>query len=641
MTVADSHGNRESPGSEPIRILAFPGAGNLDAFSLYYHVSPDARYVPSEKRIVMERGGHLSSDTFFNVLPSRKIADLTIAKTISLHLRLCGRVHLTILSHRVGSDEREIVYEADVAGTGDGTQSSVVAKQIEPARFGDILSLRIDALEDEVCFAGGGYYTDTMEGEASTVRIQYSTTVFRREAEFRRNEQMIHSFLQSRAHLRDAFEFIAVDNGGTLARQGPLFRILPNENVGGSGGCARGILETLRQGDRFTHFIICDDDILIDPAVLENLYLFLRLLRKPDVSIAGAMLRLEESCIEYECGGLVRRGEHVPLRRDLHLDRVESLLENERQLAVDYGGWWFFATSTGLLRSAGLPLPFFLKYDDAEFGCRLSSKAPLLTLNGIGVWHESFDRKDAQLADFYFYPRNRLIFQAMRAEETSWVGYLVGFARLCGCMVRGAAEYRYKNVGLIHAAVRDFLRGPDHVFRMDMKERLKQLSGNTYPAGPVVLSESETSALAGVDSHGEEGLLQKVLGIAAVCGHLWPAFLLKSKAVVPICPPVGSILGHRTAVVYDVQRGTGIEVGRCLWECAASLGRSLATLLLLLAFWRPARKKYLRGWHYYATAGFWQDRLKQESVDPHVALKECEQEQTQVRRRATEGAANA
>ena len=178
-------------------MLAFPTAGNVEALPLYYRLSTDARYLPSENRIVMERGGRLLTDTFFNVLPCRKFADLTVVKTVSLHLNFSGRAHLTLLSYRLDKEEPEIVQEANVAAEGRGTCSSVVVERIELARLGEILSLRIDALEDNVSFSGGGYYADAMEGEAAMVHVLYSTTVFRREAEFRRNEQVIHSFLDA------------------------------------------------------------------------------------------------------------------------------------------------------------------------------------------------------------------------------------------------------------------------------------------------------------------------------------------------------------------------------------------------------------------------------------------------------------
>ena len=352
------------------------------------------------------------------------------------------------------------------------------------------------------------------------------------------------------------------------------------------------------------------------------------------------MLRLERRDIEYECGGQVRHGEHVPLRSDLHLDKIASLLENERELAIDYGGWWFFATSTRLLRSVGLPLPFFLKYDDAEFGCRLSSKAPLLTFNGIGVWHESFDRKDVQLAGFYFYPRNRLVFQAIRHEESSLSGYVFGFVKLLASMVRGTAEYRYRNVRLVHAAVTDFLRGPDYVFCMDMKHRLEELSEHTYPVGPIAISENERTALARFEDRAEEGVFQKVLGLAAVCGHLWPSLSRESKVVVPICPPPGSIFGRRKVVVYDRQRGTGVELRRSLRACAAALWHSLTTLLLLIFFWRGVRRKYLKGWQYYATEDFWRRRLGPQPADAGVASTTSDPEHASVVRRPTEAGTN-
>ena len=53
-----------------------------------------------------------------------------------------------------------------------------------------------------------------------------------------------------------------VDNGRTLDAEGlsdDLITVIPNENVGGAGGFARGMIAALESDEDFTHVLLMDD----------------------------------------------------------------------------------------------------------------------------------------------------------------------------------------------------------------------------------------------------------------------------------------------------------------------------------------------------------------------------------------------
>lgn len=85
-----------------------------------------------------------------------------------------------------------------------------------------------------------------------------------------------------------------MDNGNTLTDHAfPEFvRYIPNKNCGGAGGFTRGMLEAVKL-KKFTHVILMDDDIFLEPEVLERTRCFLSVLKKEyeDAELAGSLLR--------------------------------------------------------------------------------------------------------------------------------------------------------------------------------------------------------------------------------------------------------------------------------------------------------------------------------------------------------------
>ena len=70
-------------------------------------------------------------------------------------------------------------------------------------------------------------------------------------------------------------------------------------------------------------------------------------------------------------------------------------------------------------RTSGLPLPLFIKWDDAEYGLRARSRGyRTATVPGIAIWHMSFLEKD-DTSDWqaYFHYRNRYVAAALHGPD--------------------------------------------------------------------------------------------------------------------------------------------------------------------------------------------------------------------------------
>ena len=103
-----------------------------------------------------------------------------------------------------------------------------------------------------------------------------------------------------------------------------------------------------------------------------------------------------------------------------------------------------------------LPLPFFIHIDDIEYGRRMGW--PIMTMNGIGVWHDSFENRK-QSAMEYYDMRNSLIMNALYeprrpVEDTC--------KRVFRHLVHQMLKYRYDDQLLTLRAVEDFLEGAEY-----------------------------------------------------------------------------------------------------------------------------------------------------------------------------------
>ncbi len=269
-----------------------------------------------------------------------------------------------------------------------------------------------------------------------------------------------------------------VDNGNTLGGETfPGFvRYVPNRNCGGTGGFTRGMLEILDQGDAFTHVLLMDDDIVLDPAVLERTIRYLSFL-KPEEAVkplSGSLLYRNTPWLLYESGALWNRGRIFALRHDLDLRKRKSLLINAREGEGDYGGWWYCCFPLERIRNEGLPLPLFLHRDDIEYGLRLGSP---LVLNGIGVWHEAFEQKIPGVGEYYDL-RNMAILNSLYVKdwtEKEWIGFLRKWT--AGKILRGQYEYVPLNI----RGALDFLKGPRWLENTDAPALHQEISESLSP----------------------------------------------------------------------------------------------------------------------------------------------------------------
>lgn len=204
--------------------------------------------------------------------------------------------------------------------------------------------------------------------------------------------------------------------GDVRALLGDRLRVVEQDNLGGSGGFARGMAEGVNNGSEFV--LLLDDDVLVEPDSIERIISFARFSRKPTI-VGGHMFDLYSRTTLHTFGEVVdpyrlswvSPDNDVEYRHDFRQRNLRQTPWMHRRVDVDFNGWWMCLIPTAVIREIGLSLPVFIKWDDAEYSLRAKEAGfPTVSLPGAALWHVSWIDKDDSLGwQAYFHERNRLI----------------------------------------------------------------------------------------------------------------------------------------------------------------------------------------------------------------------------------------
>ena len=421
----------------------------------------------------MEQGTVLSLHTYFNSFSCSQYLLWTQISSANAELELSGRFTVSVWAERAGQNVCLTEWEAK----GPAKVPFSFSSEKGDCRYW----IRLTALEKGCQFSGGRYTTDC---HANACRIAVVICTYHREAYVRRNlDQISRELLVSSNPAVQEIEIFLIDNGQTLSGQiqeTDVIHLIPNKNLGGSGGFTRGIIEVLKRKKDFTHILLMDDDVVIDPNTIFKTLQFMKLLRPgyQDLHLAGGMLTLENPYWQHEATARWQKGRNVP-NHQLALDTVDALFQNEQNQTSDYGAWWYLCMPVSEINPDNLPLPLFIKCDDVEYGFR--NIRHITVLNGIGVWHKGFDSKYAPWLDYYN-TRNILILDVLHLPKKMrmnlpWV-MLKRTLSYVACGMPQGGDFLYEGV-------RDYLKGPPLFLEMDQEEKNRKLRQKSASLGPL------------------------------------------------------------------------------------------------------------------------------------------------------------
>ena len=493
-----------------------------------------------EGKLFLLKGESLSFDTYFNSFSYPKYRDYTKADAVEFEVEFCGEV---VASWCVFDGEERILCKK--RGKSERKTSLIFSANFKDLPQNGILYLKIEAKKESEIL--GGSYCAKCEFEPIKCSVVICT--YRRESFVLKN---IERFQKGK------FTWIShvyvIDNGNTLETQTDSFiQVIPNKNVGGSGGFTRGLLEA--EQEEATHVILMDDDIVFHPETMEQMTIFLSILKKEwkESWFSAAMITLDQPEKQYEMGAIWDGKKSIGKKQGVDLRKRENLLTNMENQEIQYGGWWTMLLPLSILKKVGFPLPFFIKFDDVEYGMRKPLGTEIITMNGIAVYHEAFDRKVNFALDYYNL-RNELIVNVLY-KNLSLIGAL---KRVWYEVCKEIFLYRYDCCLLVFQAVKDFLRGVDFFLETDGEKENQKLINLVPKLIPLEeIPEWEESLRCDKHKRSYKVTLPMILTMG---GQILPSvFLKKEKYGVPLSKASAvDLFGRKWAIQYQLGKEVGI-----------------------------------------------------------------------------------
>lgn len=400
------------------------------------------------------KGGSMCSlCTYFNSFSAGKYKKYTVAENIDFKIRLKGSAEVCIKR-----EDGTILTSKSIESTSAEIYS--LGFSIADAMDGEIFYPEITAKTDCKIFYGC-YETEISSQREILLGASFCT--YKREKYIISNMERLHDF---GIKYSIPLKVFVIDNGSTLPKtlSDDTISIIHNPNCGGSGGFARGMLEAVDYG--CTHIIFLDDDITLDTNVVLKTYSLLKILKPEyyDSFIGGAMLNSEIPYLQHECGALWDGFYLSPIGHKVDLREKANITANEKLPKADYQAWWYCCFPSSFSKKIGYPMPYFIKSDDVEYGIRCHS--PIITMNGIAVWHDGFEGKYAGHFEYYI-KRNELINTALHNKKT---GIVTNIRKLFASITRLTLLQRYFLAELVVKAYDDFLEGSEKLLNTDIAE---------------------------------------------------------------------------------------------------------------------------------------------------------------------------
>jgi galactofuranosylgalactofuranosylrhamnosyl-N-acetylglucosaminyl-diphospho-decaprenol beta-1,5/1,6-galactofuranosyltransferase len=442
--------------------------------------------VGPRRSAVIGPGRRVSFGTYFNAFPASYWRRWTTVSSVVLRIRLTGESKL-------------VLYRSTARGHSHPVETINIESD-EPETIERTLPLTpfID---------GGWYWFDIVAGPRGTTLVEADWLAPVESAPgkqapagrlsigittFNKPDDVVQQ-LRTLDEATDVHELLdtiyVIDQGTRRVTDHPGFadaakkisdrvQVIEQGNLGGSGGFARSMDETVRAG-RSDYLLIMDDDVQFDPEGFLRAVTFADLARKPTI-VGGHMFSMYERSVLHAFAEAVApirwwwgtapntRGRHDFGRRNL---RNTPWLH--RRADADYNGWWMCLIPARVIRELGLALPVFIKWDDAEYGVRAREHGyPTVSMPGVAAWQAPWtDKTDAQDWQSYYHLRNRLVAALLHSQQPR------GGKLVSECLERqlqNLLSMQYSTAALKLLAIEDVLTGPAHLHR-EIGTKLAQL----------------------------------------------------------------------------------------------------------------------------------------------------------------------
>lgn len=512
----------------------------------------------------------LDLGTFFGAISLTTWCGPAGLDEITLQVNISGSCKLQLFADN-GHEGRSLLWDGQISGV--GSEHNISLQGLKD-RHGILYPVFEPLYGCPFELHGASYLTSKAPLRAPRLAIIMPT--FRREKYVKQNVELIRDHVL-KFHA-DKCRLFVIDNAGTVdlpVSEG--VELVRNRNFGGAGGFARGVLCASDESANFTHMLFCDDDVLIEHQSITRLLSLLAFVSDDSV-ISGGMLRYSDRHVLHERNGNVYNMHIFGNRHKYDLTRTTDLARYDEPGFSTFCGWWFACYPLGAYKDKLLPYPFFVGWDDIEMGRRCNSlELKSISLLGIGVWHEEFEKKDTTWRWFY-HTRNGLVTCLLYDRGKG------GLKHALREVWKALVTYRYERAEYMIDGLADVIAGSRSISEQAADELHKNLvareKNKFRDVGRYVVPDRLDEPVYGTR-------FQKWLAKVSMNGHLLPRFTFK-PAREPVDP--GWVVEHlrrerqfpifrcQKVVYYEPTTGKGML-------CEVDHARFFRLLTRLLVRW--------------------------------------------------------
>lgn len=438
------------------------------------NIHPDQ--IESRTALRIESGGKLSFGTYFNAFPASYWRRWTVVTDVTLRLEVTGAGATVIVYKSTADGRSQRVESASTESAAGGTFSFELS--LKPFVDGGWYWYDVIAGDDDAVVQWAEWSAEVPPDRAEHGTVDVAITTMNRPDFCAKllaqvaDDEVLRPYLdtvfvmeQGTDKVTDSELFPAVADS-----LGARLRVIEQGNLGGSGGYARGQLESVRKGTA-TYALMMDDDVVCEPEGIVRAVTFGDLSRRPTI-VGGHMFSLYSRSRLHSFGEIIQPWRfwwQTPLDGysdwDLAARNLRSSRWLHKRVDVDFNGWFSCLIPRVVMEDIGLSLPLFIKWDDSEYGLRAKAAGyPTVTFPGSAVWHVPWgDKNDALDWQAYFHVRNRFI--AALLHSTYPKGGRVIFESR-NHQIAHLVSMQYSTVEIRHQAMLDVLAGPDALHGM-------------------------------------------------------------------------------------------------------------------------------------------------------------------------------
>lgn len=588
----------------PMRLqsLIWPEASLNTERDLYLRLGGPAALSMSEHRIQFIPGSLVDFCTYYNLFNSGKWIKHCALEKLELELHGEGQFELSVFHARPEHSYERVITEIITLEIGR-PQTFNVAPQNGFSSPGLVFFQMVALTEGHLKNA----HWQTSDIPKRIPELMLSVTTFRREDAVQNTVERFEKFAAT-SDIAEHLHLTVVDNGQTAdISNSANVSAIPNANLGGSGGFARGLLEA--QNRSASHCLFMDDDASVHMGAITRTWMFLAYATDPGTAISGAVASAQHGWKLWENGALFNRV-CIPQNMGLDLRDPAQVISMEFESTPTrpknfYGGWWYFAFPVE--RVQHMPFPFFVRGDDVSFS--LAHDFNIVTLPGvISYQDEDFSAKESPLTvylDLRSHMAHHLSLPQMDIGRVGMMKIIVRF------YLRSFLCCHYDTLKAIGLALDDVLAGPEYfALNSDMSARRKQIGALTDKERWRSVDETEIKT----PRHwiNPDRRLHRMLMKLTLNGHFLPGFCAIGNRISMDAGMRGQLRPVWGASEITYTSADGLRSYTVLHSKKRATKVSLPVLRAAWKMWwsyNTVRNDWHKGYATMTTTDFWRDQL--------------------------------